>query len=62
MPASAIGKPIAAEVPIAFCILTLHQVAKGTDSEPPPIATSADTADAEAGRAHAECPGLRVKA
>ena len=30
-------------MPIAFCILTLHQVMKGTDSEPPPIATSAET-------------------
>ena len=27
---------------MAFCILTLHQVIKGTESEPPPMATSAE--------------------
>ena len=29
---------------MAFCTLTLHQVMKGTDSEPPPIATSDEIA------------------
>jgi hypothetical protein len=35
---------MAAEVPMACRIPTLHQSMKGTDSEPPPIATSAEIA------------------
>ncbi|EKE16886.1 MAG: hypothetical protein ACD_10C00744G0001 [uncultured bacterium] len=38
----AMGKPIAAEVPMACWTRTLHQVRKGTVSAPPPIATSDD--------------------
>jgi hypothetical protein len=34
-PASAIGSPIAAEVLIARCTGTLHQVMNGTDIVPP---------------------------
>jgi hypothetical protein len=40
----AIGNPTAAEVPMACWTRTLHQVRKGTVSDPPPMATSAETA------------------
>jgi len=43
VPATAIGKPMAAEVPIAWCRGTLHQARKGTESEPPPMPTRLET-------------------
>ena len=43
LPASAIGSPIAAEVPIARCTGTLHQAMKGTERVPPPMPTRLET-------------------
>ncbi|MCY1546430.1 hypothetical protein D9M68_824260 [compost metagenome] len=39
----AIGRPMAAEVPTARCMLTLHQVMNGTERKPPPAPTSCDS-------------------
>jgi hypothetical protein len=36
-PAMAMGKPMAALVPMQVCSGTLHQVMKGTESVPPPM-------------------------
>ena len=44
VPANEIGKPIAADVPIAFLIHTFLETRYGTVNEPPPIDTKADTA------------------
>ncbi len=37
------GKPMAAEVPMAVCMATLHHAMNGTDSVPPPMPTRLDT-------------------
>ena len=42
VPKSAIGKPKAALVATAFCILTLHQIIQGTEIKPPPAPTKAE--------------------
>ncbi len=42
MPAAAIGKPIAAAVPIAASIGTLHQTMNGTVRNAPPTAAKAE--------------------
>src|SRR3954469_23017022 len=44
VPASAMGKPSADEVPTASWILMLHQVMKGTEMKAPPAPTSDETA------------------
>jgi hypothetical protein len=38
------GKPMAAEVPMAWCMVMLHQVMKGTERVPPPMPTRLETA------------------
>lgn len=44
MPATEIGNPIAADVPMAFLISRFFEVKYGTVNEPPPIETNADIA------------------
>src|SRR5262245_33592165 len=44
VPATAIGKPMAAAVPMAWMTGTLHQTMNGTDRNAPPTAANADAA------------------
>jgi hypothetical protein len=66
VPASAIGKPSAAEVPTASWIFTLHQVMKGTEMKAPPAPTMAESRPITlptpkvARRARHGCGGLRL--
>lgn len=48
MPPTAIGKPIAAEVPIALFTGMLHQIKNGTINVPPPMDTRPLTQPANA--------------